>query len=115
VYVRPFPNVQDQRVQVSSGGAAAPVWGPDGRELFYYAAPGMLNSAYVRTSPSFAVDSTVQLFPEGNFVLNNRHARYAVSPDGQRFILAQQWESDSPSDWVFVQNLISEIDEKLED
>ena len=34
VYVRPFPNVDDGRWQVSTAGGAEPVWGPAGRELF---------------------------------------------------------------------------------
>ena len=29
VYVRPFPNVDDGRWQISNGGGFAPVWGPD--------------------------------------------------------------------------------------
>ena len=35
VYVRPFPNVDDGRWQISTAGGAEPVWGPAGRELFY--------------------------------------------------------------------------------
>ena len=35
VYVRPFPNVDGGRWQISSDGGFSPVWGPDGRELFF--------------------------------------------------------------------------------
>ena len=36
VYVWPFPNVNDDRSQVSRDGlVGGPVWGPDGRELFF--------------------------------------------------------------------------------
>ena len=32
IYVRPFPNVDDGRAQVSSGGGIAPLWSRDGKE-----------------------------------------------------------------------------------
>jgi serine/threonine-protein kinase len=35
IYVRPFPNVNDGRWQVSTGGGTTPVWNRSGRELFY--------------------------------------------------------------------------------
>ena len=39
VYVRPFPNVETARRQVSTGGGTRPLWSRNGRELFYYVAP----------------------------------------------------------------------------
>ncbi len=35
VYVRPYPNVNDNRWQISQGGGRQPLWSRDGRELFY--------------------------------------------------------------------------------
>jgi serine/threonine-protein kinase len=35
LYVRPFPDVSAGRWVVSDQGATEPVWGPDGREIFY--------------------------------------------------------------------------------
>ncbi len=35
IYVRPFPEVNQGRWQVSTGGGDTPLWSPDGRELFY--------------------------------------------------------------------------------
>ena len=113
VYVRPFPNVRDQRVQVSSGGGRAPVWGPDGIELFYEAG-GTLISAFVSTSPRFSVDSTVAVFPRGNFLLDNRHALYDVTSDG-RFILAREDQANARADLVLIQGFLTEIEEKLRD
>ena len=40
VWVRPFPNVETERHQVSRGGGTRPLWSPTGRELFYYVEPG---------------------------------------------------------------------------
>jgi hypothetical protein len=41
IYVRPFPDVQRAKVQVSADGGTSPVWRADGRELFF-ASSGML-------------------------------------------------------------------------
>ncbi len=35
VYVRPFPEVNGSRRQISQGGGTRPVWARDGRELLY--------------------------------------------------------------------------------
>ncbi len=40
VYVRPFPNVNDGRWQISRDGGFAPRWGPDSRELFFQSSDG---------------------------------------------------------------------------
>ncbi len=37
VFVRPFPDVNGGKWQVSSGGGSAPLWAHNGRELFYVA------------------------------------------------------------------------------
>jgi WD40 repeat protein len=118
IYVRPFPNTQDRRVQVSSGGASAPVWSPDGDQLYYISAAngGTLNSAFVETGSSLSVDSTVALFPRGNFILNNRHARYVVTPDGEQFLIVRLEEAaDSRRDLIRVEGLLGELKERLRD
>ena len=38
IYVRPFPDVQRAKVQVSTDGGTSPVWRADGRELFFASA-----------------------------------------------------------------------------
>jgi Tol biopolymer transport system component len=37
IYVRPFPNVDSGRWQVSTGGGSRPLWARSGGELFYVA------------------------------------------------------------------------------
>ena len=41
VFVRPFPDVNGGKWQVSSGGGSAPVWAHNGRELFYVSGKNM--------------------------------------------------------------------------
>src|SRR5262249_35461591 len=35
IYVRPYPDVESGRWQVSTGGGTRPLWSRDGRGLFY--------------------------------------------------------------------------------
>ena len=119
IYVRPFPNTQDRRVQVSSGGGVAPVWSPDGDQLYYVSLANgedPLVSAFVRTGgSSFLVDSTVVLFPAGNFILNNRHARYLVTPDGRFLIVRREAAAAVRLDVVLMQGLLGELAQKIAD
>ena len=62
VLVRPFPNVEDGRWQISSGGGRAPVWAPDSRELFYRDLSGRVLSVPVQTDPTFEPGNAVVLF-----------------------------------------------------
>jgi Tol biopolymer transport system component len=42
IYVRPFPDVQRSKVQVSVDGGTSPVWRADGRELFFASAGSLI-------------------------------------------------------------------------
>ena len=88
VYVRPFPNVETGRRQVSTGGGTRPLWSRDQPELFYYVAPDTIMAVSVRLGTE-AVLGTPRPVVKGRYadnqVLGSRH--YDVSPDGQRFLL----------------------------
>ena len=47
VYVRPFPNVQGWRTQISTAGGTRAAWSRNGRELFYLDRDGSLTSVPV--------------------------------------------------------------------
>ena len=51
VWVRPFPNVGTQRLQVSTAGER-PLWSRTGRELFYSVAPDTIMAVPVRQPPT---------------------------------------------------------------
>ena len=90
VFVRPFPAVQNGTWRVSPNGGIEPVWGPDGRELFYHDAAGNLVSVSVtranRGAPSFSAPRV--LFPLARDD-NTDGTHYQVHPDGQRFVVLQ--------------------------
>jgi Tol biopolymer transport system component len=85
VYLQSFPS-PTRRVPVSTGGGTQPRWRPDGRELFYLAPDGKMMSVSIRGNDTLETDAPRLLF---NTPLDPRALRqtYAVSPDGQRFLL----------------------------
>jgi serine/threonine-protein kinase len=92
VYVRDLAGEQDQ-VLVSLEGGTEPVWGPDGRELFYRETKQTdpyLIAAGIRTGPALAVTGRKRLFPVGDIVATNPHANYDVSPDGKSFVMVRR-------------------------
>ena len=52
IYVRPFPNVEGDRVQVSIDGGTRPAWDPSGREMFYLDRLNRLTAASIRATDS---------------------------------------------------------------
>ena len=66
VYVRPFPDLDTRKIQVSLDGGAAPRWNPDGEELFYLSAAGDMMAARMATTPTLNVTGVTRLFtPQG--------------------------------------------------
>ena len=93
VYLQSFPS-PTLKAQVSTGGGTQPRWRPDGRELFYLAPDGKIMSVSIRGNDTFDTDAPRPMF---NTPLDSRALRqsYAVSPDGQRFLLQMPSASSS--------------------
>jgi eukaryotic-like serine/threonine-protein kinase len=91
VYVQRFPGGGGKR-QVSNGGGNHPRWRQDGRELFYYAGDGKLMAAPVSSGESFETDAAVALF-EFRAGTAPGFAPYAVTKDGQRFLINEMMET----------------------
>jgi Tol biopolymer transport system component len=86
VYIRGFGGTRGLW-QISRGGGTQPVWRADGRELFYVGLEGILKA--VAIDESMASLSTPQPLFQTTLpnVLAPFRTAYAVSPDGQRFLL----------------------------
>jgi serine/threonine-protein kinase len=107
IYVRPFPNVNDGKWQVSSDVGFDPLWSPNGRELFFNTGPGMM-VARVETEPTFHAE-TPERFPvsPGTPV---RGTEFDISPDGERFLLlSTRAELTDAEGLVFVQHWFEEL------
>ncbi len=86
IVVRPFPNVQTGRWQVSTAGGRHPVWSRNGRELFYLDLEGRLTSVDVDTTTGFRTTAPRTVLEQSYFEPIGMRS-YDVSPDGRRFLM----------------------------
>ena len=85
VYVRPFPDAQGGKWQISSDSGTDPRWRRDGTELFYFAGDDKLMAVTVRPDASgFTTVKTESLFQVAK---TTNRTNYAVTADGQRFLV----------------------------
>ena len=101
VYVQPFPTGQG-KWQASTNGGQFARWRRDGRELFYMSATslGKLVAVDVKTSgATFEFGTPRELFDTGyvNLAAGGRYHTYAVSPDGQRFLIPRP-QANAPAE-----------------
>ena len=91
VYAAPYPSAQT-RWPISTAGGAEPTWRADGRELFYLGPRGQMTAVGVKTGASPVFGTPTLLF-EADVLssLNPSYTRnqYAVTADGQRFLVVQ--------------------------
>ena len=85
IYVQSFP-VLTGKWQISTDGGTQPRWSRDGKELFYLTLNRKLMVTAVTTGDTFAVHATRPLFDTTLQPSDSRQS-YAVSADGQRFLL----------------------------
>jgi Tol biopolymer transport system component len=89
------------RVRISNGGGAVPVWGPDGKELFYLTAAGELMRAELAgvtlTGPPKILFKPCETV--GRVVMTELTAwTFDISRDGTRFLaICSSPESSAPS------------------
>ncbi len=115
VYVRPFPNVNSGKWQVSTGGGQKPRWSPDGRELFYRNNDMVLVVA-VETETIFRVGLPRELFRGVYF--SDSDQDWDISPDGRRFLMMKQAgttqsASEGPRKINIVLNWFEELKQRL--
>jgi serine/threonine-protein kinase len=95
VYVRPFPG-PGGKWQISTEGGSEPRWSPVGDELFFRSG-GRMMTASVSTSPRFRAGRPVLLF-EGPYDPGTpARPNYAVSRDGQRFLMIRSVQPPAPT------------------
>ncbi|MBE0591745.1 MAG: PD40 domain-containing protein [Gemmatimonadales bacterium] len=113
VYVRPFPDAERAKWQVSLHGGTEPLWAHSGRELFYRNAEGDMVSAEVTTAPTFAVGRQTVLFAGSDFLRDQSHREYDVSSDDQRFLMIRERIGGERANLILVDNWFRELKEKV--
>jgi serine/threonine-protein kinase len=115
IYVRPFPDVNGGRWQITTNGGTRPLWNPNGRELFYYTAPGTLMSVSIEPGATFRADTPRMVF-QGRYPAPQDGRQYSISPDGRRFLMIKDAAADAdapPAQIVIVQNWFEELKQKV--
>jgi serine/threonine-protein kinase len=104
VYVQRFPD-GGGRHQISVDGGTNPVWSPDGTELFYRNALGMMTVA-IQDARAMTTARPRLLYERRRSV----DERYDVTPDGRYFIdLDDSVAELPPTELVVVQHFASEL------
>jgi eukaryotic-like serine/threonine-protein kinase len=104
VYVQSVPGGHG-KWQISAHGGAQPIWRPDGKELFYKSADEKIVAVPVRIGASFEAGAPKELFPAAALGLFVARRQYAVSPDGQRFLV--NLLAPDRSQMILLQNRLS--------
>ncbi len=111
IFVRPFPDVDQGKWQLSQGGGTDPLWSGDGKELFYRSDDGdAINVADMARGPALAAHRVVLHAPVGTaFERNFNDRMFDLSRDGRRFLINTQGMGDKSGDLVIVENFITEL------
>ncbi len=91
IYVQSFPE-PTARTQITSGGGSQPRWRKDGRELFFVGLDGRMMAVPISVNANQFLEAGIPtpLFMtrlSGGPVPSPQKQQYAVSADGQRFLL----------------------------
>jgi len=113
VFVRPFPNTDAGKTQVSSGGGLAPLWSRDGKELFYLRADKNMMASRVIPAATIGFTEPDVLFHVPDELLAAEALYYTpwdVARDG-RFLMARLLGGDSGQSGalVVVENWVEEL------
>jgi len=120
IIVRPFPNVDAGRWQISSNGGLRPVWARSGRELFYDGLRdvGMM-AVSIGDAATFSYGNPTTLFAtrSGYYKSPAAGRTFDVSPDGQRFLMIKvatdETSRRSTANMVVVMNWLDDLRQRV--
>jgi Tol biopolymer transport system component len=116
VYVAPFPATGDRwRKRISSSGGIQPRWRRDGKELFYIAPDGTLMAVKITAERTFEASSPRSLFKTrlagvDSLITPPMFTDYAVTGDGQRFLITSITEETPPASITVILNWPSALE-----
>jgi eukaryotic-like serine/threonine-protein kinase len=106
IYVQAYPG-PGGKWQVSTDGGDEVRWSGNGRELFYIHGDTMM-AVEVKTMPTFSTGAAHILF-KVKYELPGAVTNYAVTPDGQKFIMLKRQADSSPPEVDVVVNWAEEL------
>lgn len=108
VYVQSFP-VSGAKWQISTGGGAEPRWRRDGKELFFLGGDHKLWAVEMKLDPTLEPGIPRPLFEVRVKHFASDRYDYAVSQDGQRFLINTLPEDASSRNVNLIFNWITEL------
>jgi eukaryotic-like serine/threonine-protein kinase len=91
VFVRPFPNVDEVRIPIATEPGQVPIWGMDGRTLFYRVAGTVHSVSVTQAGGTLTFGKPVP--PLGDA----RSVDVALPPVGKRFLIARNQTTAAPA------------------
>ena len=110
VYVAPFPAAGNWwRKRISNNGGSQPRWRRDGKEIFYIAPDGTLMAVTVTAENAFESGAPRTLFKTriagvDSLIRNLNMTNYAVTGDGQRFLITSTIVDNPASSMTVLSN-----------
>lgn len=104
IYLVSLPTA-DQKLQVSTNGGAQPHWRRDGKELYYLTLDGKMMAVDISTGAKPESSIPRVLFDTG-LAVSPTTDQYAVTSDGQRFLLLRPLLGATPTPITVVLNWV---------
>jgi len=92
VFVRPFPEVDKGKCQISRDGGLGPLWAPDSRRLYYRNEDAVMTVG-IEPAPSFTPEKPEILFRANYYYYRAGGASqpsWDIHPDGRRFLMIKE-------------------------
>ena len=107
VYVQPFRRA-GRKYPISLNGGRNPHWSRDGKELFYLDASGAMTAVRFKATDTFEAGLPTRLFETG-VVSANLNQVYAVTKDGQRFLVSTRPQNAAATPLTVILNWTSTL------
>lgn len=95
IYVASFP-AGDQKRLISTNGGVAPGWRKGGKELYYLSLDGKVMAVDLTLGPRVESGNPRMLFDTGIIAPSAITEHYAVTADGQRFLVQLPVDTNAP-------------------
>jgi serine/threonine-protein kinase len=112
IFVRPFPDVEAGKWQISNNGGTTPLWARNGRELLYRASDGGIMSVQVDTTQRrFRAGPPSTLIAGGRYIVADWVRQFDVTRDGKRLLMVKDAGglTDTERGFVLVQHWAEEL------
>ena len=111
VYIRPYPETDRARIQVSTDGGLAPRWARNGSELFYLSGDREMMAATTRVQGGElrVIDRTRLFELSPGMLVGDRTTQYDVAADGRFLMLRTASDDEDASRFVLVRNFLEEV------